>query len=115
MRAGAGKFKEAFRDLESVAKAHPRDVDAQRKFKECEKIVRRQAFERAIAGPDAKQAPVSDEDVESIVVEPDYAGPRLECVDGQMRLTLAFAQQLLDTFKAQKKLHRKFAIYVRLD
>lgn len=44
-----GKFKQAFSDLELVAKRRPKDKDAQLKFKECQKIINKQKFERAIA------------------------------------------------------------------
>ena len=45
-----GKFKLALRDFEAVKKARPKDPDAAAKFNECSKIVRQQAFARAIAG-----------------------------------------------------------------
>ena len=50
-----GKFKQALRDYEAVKTARPRDKDAVTKFTECSKIVRRMAFERAIAVEDAKR------------------------------------------------------------
>jgi len=43
-------------------------------------------------------------------IEDDYTGPCLE--DG--KVTLDFAQKLMDTFRDQKKLHRKFAYQVNL-
>lgn len=52
-RAGAhmalGKYKLALADLELVAKRCPNDKDAQLKYTECNKIVKKMAFERAIA------------------------------------------------------------------
>lgn len=44
-----GKFKLALQDLEFVAKRCPSDKDAQLKYTECNKIVKKMAFERAIA------------------------------------------------------------------
>ena len=44
-----GKFKLALRDFEAVKRARPRDRDAITKYTECNKIVKQQAFARAIA------------------------------------------------------------------
>lgn len=44
-----GKFKLALRDYEFAHKARPSDTDAKNKFLECQKIVKRLAFEKAIA------------------------------------------------------------------
>ena len=108
----AGKFQLALKDLETVARTHPNDKDAQDKYKKCKQVAFKQAFEKAIAS-DKPEAPTDAEEVanaDNIALEPDYAGPRFEERDGQPQLTLDFVKQLLDTFKAQKKLHRKFAI-----
>jgi len=42
-------------------------------------------------------------------IEGDYTGPCLE----EGKVTLKFAQDLMETFRDQKKLHRKFAYQVR--
>lgn len=44
-----GKFKQALGDYEYVAKRRPQDKDAELKYKECQKIINKQKFERAIA------------------------------------------------------------------
>lgn len=44
-----GKFKKALTDFEYVAKRRPSDRDAAMKFNECNKLVRKQAFEKAIS------------------------------------------------------------------
>ena len=44
-----GRFKKALRDFELVHKAHPKDVDAKKKFEECKKIYMQEAFAKAIA------------------------------------------------------------------
>lgn len=49
-----GKFKLALKDYETVKKAKPNDKDAQMKFMECNKIVKKIAFEKAIAVEDTK-------------------------------------------------------------
>lgn len=43
-------------------------------------------------------------------IEDDYTGPCLE--DG--KVTLDFVKNLMDTFRDQKKLHRKFAYQVNV-
>lgn len=44
-----GKFKKALTDFEFVAKRRPNDKDAAMKFSECNKLVKKQAFEKAIS------------------------------------------------------------------
>ena len=44
----AGKLKNAQRDLKAVIKIVPKDPDAGRKLKACEKAIREDAFNRAI-------------------------------------------------------------------
>ena len=93
-----GKFKVALKDFESVAKAKPSDADAQKRFKECEKIVRKIAFEKAIAVDD-KESVVETIDLDSMVIEDSYTGPSLD-EDGCV--TKEFTEQLLPYLKSQK-------------
>lgn len=51
-----GKFKEALRDYEYVTKARPNDKDAKMKYTECNKIVKKIAFEKAISVEDTKKS-----------------------------------------------------------
>ncbi|EDX13572.1 serine/threonine-protein phosphatase 5 [Drosophila simulans] len=101
-----GKFKQALCDFEFVAKCRPNDKDAKLKFTECNKIVKMRAFERAIA-VDKPEKTLSEmySDMENITIEDDYKGPQLE--DG--KVTLKFMMELMEHYKAQKRLHRKFA------
>ena len=105
-----GKTKLALKDYETVHKVRPNDKDAKLKYNECSKIVRQQAFEKAIAVDSLKKS-VSEEireGIDNMAVESDYSGPRL--VDG--KVTVEFMQSMMDTFRDQKKLHRKFACKV---
>ena len=105
-----GKTKLALKDYETVFKARPNDKDAKLKYNECSKIVRQQAFEKAIAVDSLKKT-VSEEVreiIDNMAVESDYSGPQL--VDG--KISLEFMQSMMDTFRDQKKLHRKFAFKV---
>ncbi|KAL3875067.1 hypothetical protein ACJMK2_038005 [Sinanodonta woodiana] len=104
-----GKFKLALKDFETVTKVHPSDKDAKAKYTECNKIVKRIAFEKAIAVDDHKSV-LDSIDIETMAIDDDYDGPKLE--DGVV--TLQFVKDLLKTFKEQKKLHRKYAYQILL-
>lgn len=106
-----GKFKLALRDYEAVAKARPKDADAKLKFAECNKIVKKLAFERAIAVDDTKKSISDSIDFEGMAIEDEYTGPALE--DG--KVTLKFMLDLMKTYKEQGKLHRKYAYKILLD
>lgn len=106
-----GKFKLALRDYEAVAKARPKDADAKLKFAECNKIVKKLAFERAIAVDDTKKSIADSIDFEGMAIEDEYTGPALE--DG--KVTLKFMLDLMKTYKEQGKLHRKYAYKILLD
>ncbi|KAK2183872.1 hypothetical protein NP493_293g02024 [Ridgeia piscesae] len=106
-----GKFKLALRDFEAVMKARPGDKDAQAKYTECSKIVRRLAFEKAIAVDDGKKSIADQINLESMSIEDDYSGPTLE----DTSVTLNFMKHLMETFKSQKCLHRKYAYQILLD
>uniref|UniRef100_A0A8D0F835 Serine/threonine-protein phosphatase n=1 Tax=Strix occidentalis caurina TaxID=311401 RepID=A0A8D0F835_STROC len=100
-----GKFKAALRDYETVVKVRPNDKDAKLKYQECHKIVKQKAFERAIASDEHKRSVVDSLDIESMTIEDEYSGPKL---DGG-KVTLAFMKELMQWYKEQKKLHRKCA------
>uniref|UniRef100_A0A8C2Z9A2 Serine/threonine-protein phosphatase n=1 Tax=Cyclopterus lumpus TaxID=8103 RepID=A0A8C2Z9A2_CYCLU len=105
-----GKFKAALKDYETVVRVRPNDKDAKMKYQECNKIVKRKAFERAIASDEIKKSVVDSLDIESMTIEDDYEGPQLE--DG--KVTLKFMKEMMDWFKDQKKLHRKCAYQVHI-
>ncbi|XP_046401818.1 serine/threonine-protein phosphatase 5 [Ischnura elegans] len=106
-----GKFKLALKDFEAVTKARPNDKDAKLKFSECAKIVKKIAFERAIAVDDSKKCVADSIDLDKMAIEDDYVGPVLE--DG--KVTLNFMEELMECYKNQKKLHRKYAYKILLD
>jgi len=103
-----GKFKLALKDFEAVKRARPRDSDAVSKYTECSKIVKQQAFARAIAVESSKKSVAENMDPDSMVVEVSYSGPRL---DGD--ISEEFMRDVLQYFKDQKKLHKKYAYKVR--
>ncbi|XP_055307629.1 serine/threonine-protein phosphatase 5 [Sitodiplosis mosellana] len=101
-----GKFKKALMDFEFVAKRRPNDRDAAMKYSECNKLVRKAAFEKAISSdiPEKTLAELHS-DLDSIEIEDDYDGPKLE----NGKVTLEFMENLMEYYKDQKKLHRKYA------
>nr|CAG4636059.1 EOG090X03S1 [Eubosmina coregoni]SVE69715.1 EOG090X03S1 [Eubosmina coregoni] len=106
-----GKTKLALKDYESVFKARPNDKDAKLKFNECSKIVRQQAFEKAIAVDTIKKCISESINIESMSLESSYNGPHL--IDG--KVTKQFMEELMEAYKDQKKLHRKYAFKILLD
>lgn len=102
-------------DFEIVSKRRPNDVDAKKKFVECSKIVKKIAFEKAIS-IDRPEKTLSEmyQQIESISIEDDYDGPKLE---NETTVSLDFMKQLMQWYKDQKKLHKKYAykvnIYIR--
>nr|AEM45799.1 serine/threonine protein phosphatase 5 [Solanum torvum] len=106
-----GKFKDALKDFQQVKKLCPNDPDATKKLKECEKAVMKLKFEEAISVPESQRCSVADSiDYHSIEVEPQYAGARIE---GDV-VTLDFVKKMLDDFKNQKNLHKRYAYQIVL-
>ncbi|XP_073284033.1 serine/threonine-protein phosphatase 5-like isoform X2 [Primulina huaijiensis] len=106
-----GKFKEALKDFQQVKKICPNDPDATKKLKECEKAVMKLKFEDAISVPESERHSVADSiDYNTIDVEPQYSGARIE---GDV-VTLDFVKQMMDDFKNQKCLHKRYAFQIVL-
>ncbi|XP_026413955.1 serine/threonine-protein phosphatase 5-like [Papaver somniferum] len=106
-----GKFKDALKDFQQVKKICPNDPDATKKLKECEKAVMKLKFEEAIAVHGSEKCSVAESiDFHTIEVEPQYTGARIE---GEV-VTLDFVKKMLDDFKNQKSLHRRYAYQIVL-
>lgn len=77
---------------------------------ECSKIVKKIAFEKAISvdRPEKTLAEMYQQ-IESISIEDDYDGPKLE---NETTVTLDFMKKLMQWYKDQKKLHKKYAYKV---
>lgn len=105
-----GKFKLALSDFELVSKRRPNDADAKKKFVECTKIVKKIAFEKAIS-VDRPEKTLAEmyQSLESISIEDDYTGPKLA---NDETVTLEFMKELMQWYKDQKKLHKKYAYKV---
>eukprot|EP00252_Welwitschia_mirabilis_P010559 TRINITY_DN23868_c0_g1_i1.p1 TRINITY_DN23868_c0_g1~~TRINITY_DN23868_c0_g1_i1.p1 ORF type:complete len:487 (+),score=106.41 TRINITY_DN23868_c0_g1_i1:377-1837(+) len=106
-----GKFKEALKDFQQVKKLRPNDPDATKKLKECEKAVQKLRFMEAIAVDEFGKQSVADSiDFLSIEVEPQYSGARIE---GET-VTLDFVKKVMEDFKNQKNLHKRYAFQILL-
>uniref|UniRef100_A0A0A9DA26 protein-serine/threonine phosphatase n=1 Tax=Arundo donax TaxID=35708 RepID=A0A0A9DA26_ARUDO len=106
-----GKFKEALKDFQQVKKICPNDPDATRKLKECEKAVQKLRFEEAISVGHTETRSVADSiDYHTIEVEPQYTGARIV---GDA-VTLDFIKKMLDDFKKQKYIHKRYAFQIVL-
>lgn len=87
----------------------PDDRDAQNKYKECDKINRRLAFEKAISVEEAKKSALDHVDIEHLRrsnVDVNYTGPRLGT---DHRVTPEFCAELMEYFRNQQVLHKKYA------
>lgn len=111
-----GKFKDALKDLRTAAKRAPRDPDLRRKLAECEKAVKRLRFEEALATPESEITHVSDTiDLSAIAVEDSYKGPRMqEDGEGGYVITRDFVVAMMEEFKQQRLVHRRFAFQILL-
>ncbi|XWS30067.1 hypothetical protein CRYUN_Cryun24cG0086400 [Craigia yunnanensis] len=106
-----GKFKEALKDFQQVKKICPNDPDATKKLKECEKAVMKLKFEEAISVPKSERHSVADSiDYHTIVVEPQYSVAKI----GGDVVTLDFVKKMMDDFKNQKCLHKRYAFQIVL-
>ncbi|CAH0690317.1 unnamed protein product [Spodoptera exigua] len=106
-----GKYKLALKDFEYVTKVRPNDQDAKMKYTECNKIVKKIAFEKAISF-DKKEVNIADSiNLDAMTIEDEYVGPALE--DG--KVTLKFVTDLMEFYKKQNKLHKKYAYKILID
>jgi serine/threonine-protein phosphatase 5 len=102
------KPKDALKDFRECVKLDPANKDAKLKLEECKKIVRKLEFFAAI---EVGEEPSAAEglDLDSMVVEPEYDGVRLE-----NEMTQEFIEDMLERFKSGKKIHRKYVYQIIL-
>uniref|UniRef100_A0A2P2I2P8 protein-serine/threonine phosphatase n=3 Tax=Hirondellea gigas TaxID=1518452 RepID=A0A2P2I2P8_9CRUS len=105
-----GKYKMAVKDYENVVRVRPFDKDAKLKMTECQKVVQMLLFQKAIAVDDKKS--VADSiNLDAMTIEDNYNGPALE--DG--KVTEKFVVELMEHYKEERKLHKKYAYKILLD
>ena len=130
------KYKAARVDFKQVVRLRPADKDARSKLDECERAVRKQAFEDAIALEATK--PLWDRlagEVAAMTVDVKYAGPHLpsvrppgavgplptpaelaadETLVNAHGISLGFVKALMAEYKAQRGLPRKYSLELLL-
>lgn len=90
-------------------KKNPNDKNARLQFEQCQKIVKRDAFLKAIEVGDLPSA-AEGLDLDAMVVEDGYDGVRL---DGN-EMTKEFVDDMIERFKNGKKIHRKYVFQIIL-
>ncbi|KAF7719565.1 Protein-serine/threonine phosphatase [Penicillium ucsense] len=99
-------YKGALRDFKAVVQREPNNQNAKIKLAECEKLVRRLNFEKAIEVSDPPSA-FEGLNIEAINVESDYDGVRLGS-----EMTQEFIDDMIQRFKDGKKIHRKYVFQI---
>ena len=100
--------REALRDWKLVVKKAPNDAIAKLRMIECDKVVKRDAFLKAIEVEDVPSA-AEGLDIESMIVDPSYDGAKLE-----KEMTLEFIEDMIERFKNGKKIARKYVFQIIL-
>jgi serine/threonine-protein phosphatase 5 len=98
--------KEALKDFKSVVRKEPNNRDAKLKLAECEKLVRRIEFEKAIEVGEPPSA-FEDLNIDGINVEDSYDGVRLGT-----EMTSEFIDDMIERFRNGKKIHRKYVFQI---
>ena len=98
--------KDALRDFRAVVKKEPNNADAKNKLADCEKLVKRIQFLKAIEVGDAPSA-FEGLDIDSIDVPSSYDGARLG-----NEMTQEFIDDMIERFKNGKLLHKKYVYQI---
>ena len=101
-------YKDALKDFKTVVRKAPNDKDAKLKLAECEKIVRRAEFLKAIEVGDAPSA-AEGLDLDAIIVDASYDGVRLG-----NEMTQEFIDDMIHRFKNGKTIHKKYVYQIVL-
>ncbi|KAL4883319.1 DUF89-domain-containing protein [Aspergillus karnatakaensis] len=99
-------YREAAKDFKAVIKREPGNRDAKLKLTECEKLVRRMDFEKAIEVADPPSA-FESLDIDAMAVHEGYDGVKLGS-----EMTQEFIDDMIERFKNGKKIHRKYAFQI---
>ncbi|KXL50699.1 MAG: hypothetical protein FE78DRAFT_158431 [Acidomyces sp. 'richmondensis'] len=99
---------DAIHDWKMVVRKNPTDKVAKAQYEACQKLVKRDAFLKAIEVADAPSA-AEGLDLESMTVEDSYDGVRLKD-----EMTQEFIDDMMERFKNGKKIHRKYVFQIIL-
>jgi serine/threonine-protein phosphatase 5 len=98
--------QEALRDFKTVCRKQPNNRDAKLKLAECEKLVKKLNFLKAIEVSDPPSA-FEGLDLDSIEVDESYDGVRLD-----KEMTQEFIDDMIERFKNGKKIHKKYVFQI---
>jgi serine/threonine-protein phosphatase 5 len=105
-----GKLQDARKDFRKVVQMKPADKDARMKLQQVEKEITAHAFLKAIESEGS--IPLSETlDIKDIVVPDDYDGPYI-LDDGE--ITLEFVHGVMDRFKSQRLVDKKYVFQILL-
>ncbi len=119
-------FRDAVSDFRAAARLAPRDPDVRKKLAEAVKEFKRTQFEAAICMPEDTTSALDSVHLEDIDVEASYTGPRMEQQQQQQQenggeggiagyqLTLDFVQAMMEEFREQRMVHRRFVLHILL-
>jgi serine/threonine-protein phosphatase 5 len=102
------KHNEALRDWKMVVRKNPGDPQAKIRYEDCNKVVKRDAFLKAIEIADPPSVAESL-DLDSMVVEPAYDGAKLD-----KEMTQEFIDDMIVRFKNEKRIHKKYVFQIIL-
>ncbi|KAK4506070.1 hypothetical protein PRZ48_004035 [Zasmidium cellare] len=102
------KHGDAIHDWKVVVRKNPSDKLAKTQYDACQKMVKRDAFLKAIEVADAPSA-AEGLDLDSMVVEEAYDGVRLKDT-----MTKEFIEDMIERFKTGKKIHKKYVFQIIL-
>ena len=99
-------YADALRDFKTVCRKEPNNKEARLKLAECEKLVKKINFLRAIEVSDPPSA-FEGLDLDSIEVDQAYDGVRLG-----NEMTQEFIDDMIQRFKNGKKIHKKYVFQI---
>lgn len=102
------RHADAIHDWKVVVRKNPSDKTAKAQYEACQKMVKRDAFLKAIEVADAPSAAVGL-DLENMVVEESYDGLPLK-----EEMTEEFIKDMIQRFKDGKRIHRKYLFQIIL-
>jgi serine/threonine-protein phosphatase 5 len=108
-----GKLKLALKDFKAVVSIVPKDPDAIKKMRACEKAVKEEAFLKAIESETDDSSHSLSVDIDSIPVDSSYSGPQLPLDENRNAIiTPTFVSETIAYFRDQKLLPKKFVLQV---
>lgn len=110
-----GRHAEAKSAFYAVAKARPQSRDARAKLEECNRIIRQEAFAKAIAGASAASEAASSGgslDWRSMALPEGYDGPTWS---DDNSLSVDFVKEAMQLFKKQKMLPKRYVARILAD